>query len=77
VETKKWALHGDQLKRAPKGFDPDHPLIDDLRRTSFAFTRPLSEREATGTKFLDLFVDRCADTLPVLRWQAKAIGLPF
>jgi uncharacterized protein (TIGR02453 family) len=77
VEAKKWALHGDQLKRAPKGFDPDHPLIDDLRRTSFAFTRPLSEREATGTKFLDLFVDRCADTLPVLRWQAKAIGLPF
>jgi uncharacterized protein (TIGR02453 family) len=77
VHAKKWESHGDRLQRAPKGFDPDHPLIDDLKRKSFAFTRPLTEREVTSTKLLDLFVDRCADTLPVLRWQAKAIGLPY
>lgn len=77
ARAKKWELHGESLKRAPKGFDADHPLIDDLRRTSFAFTHPLSEREATSTKLVDLFVDRCAQTLPVLRWQANVVGLPF
>jgi uncharacterized protein (TIGR02453 family) len=77
VVARKWDHHGDQLKRAPQGFDADHPLIDDLRRTSHAFTHGVTEREVTSTKLLDLFVERCAETLPVLRWQAKAIGVPF
>jgi uncharacterized protein (TIGR02453 family) len=77
VLGKRWAQHGDQLTRAPRGFDADHPLVDDLRRTSHAFTRAVSEREVTSTRLVDLFVDRCAETLPALRWQAKAVGVPF
>ena len=26
---------GDQLKRVPRGYDPNHPFVDDLRRKSF------------------------------------------
>lgn len=29
---KRWRLEGDSLVRVPKGFDPLHPLADDLRR---------------------------------------------
>lgn len=33
------ALDGESLKRAPKGYDPDHPLVEDLKRKDFcAFT---------------------------------------
>ncbi len=28
-------LGGESLKRAPRGFDPDHPLIEDLKRKDF------------------------------------------
>jgi uncharacterized protein (TIGR02453 family) len=77
VTAQGWDQHGDQLTRAPRGFDPDHPLIDDLRRTSHAFVRRLSEREVTARTFPETFVSRCEQTLPVLRWQAKALGVPF
>ena len=30
-----FAFSGDSLKRAPKGFDPEHKLIDDLKRKDF------------------------------------------
>jgi len=29
------ALEGDMLSRPPKGYDPGHPLIDDLKRKDF------------------------------------------
>ena len=36
VTTKQgFELHGDSLKRAPKGFDPEHLLIEDLKRKDF------------------------------------------
>jgi uncharacterized protein (TIGR02453 family) len=35
LSRSDFTLSGDSLKRAPKGFDPDHPLIDDLRRKDF------------------------------------------
>jgi uncharacterized protein (TIGR02453 family) len=77
VVGKGWSLHGDQLTRAPRGFDPGHPLIDDLRRTSLAFTRPITERQITSPKLVEQFVAWCEQTLPVLRWQAKTLAVPF
>lgn len=35
MSRSNFELVGDSLKRAPKGFDPDHSLIDDLRRKDF------------------------------------------
>lgn len=74
---KAWDLHGASLKRAPRGWDPDHPLIEDLRRTSWALMRPATEEEATSEGFLDLFIERCAETKPFLRFLCRAIDVPF
>ena len=38
-----YTLEGDSLKRAPRGFDPDHPLIDHLKRKSFVAGTGFSE----------------------------------
>ena len=35
-------MAGDSLKRPPAGFDPNHPLVEDLKRKDFA----LMTREA-------------------------------
>ena len=39
-----WTMGGDALKRAPKGFDPEHPLIEDLRRKDFIASRKLTKK---------------------------------
>lgn len=74
-----YELHGsDQmLKRAPKGFDPEHRHIDDLRRKSFAVWRPLSDDEVTSDDLLETFVARCTDAQPLMRFLCKAIGVAW
>ena len=40
--------HAPPLKTAPRGYDKDHPMVADLRRTVFAADAPLSKAEFTG-----------------------------
>lgn len=68
---------GDPLKTSPRGFDPDHPRIDDLNRTSFTVLRSFEESDATSDDFLDTFVDWCADAAPFLRFLCAAQKVPF
>src|SRR5205807_6149668 len=47
-----WDLgDGDKLTRPPKGYDPEHPMIEDLKRRSFAAGAELSEAEACSPQF--------------------------
>src|SRR6266849_3548276 len=70
--------HGDEsLRRAPRGFDPDHPLVEDLKRTSFTTGRPFTEKQACSPNFGDVFVSACRQEAPLMKFLAKALGLPF
>ena len=70
--------HGDaSLGRPPRGFDPEHPLIEDLKRTSFTVGRQFTEKHACSPTFPALFVRACRDEAPLMKFLAKAIGLPF
>lgn len=63
--TAEYSLAGDSLKRAPKGFDPEHPLIDDLRRKDF-----IGVRNVPQTFVLD-------DDLPRELGRTFKKGMPF
>src|SRR5712691_6539083 len=39
VLRSRVAVEGDSLKRPPPGYDPNHPLIQDLRRKDFVSSR--------------------------------------
>ena len=52
-------LDGESLKRPPKGFDPEHPLIEDLKRKDHVGTCMFDEDEATAPGFIDVFADAC------------------
>jgi uncharacterized protein (TIGR02453 family) len=70
--------HGEAaLRRAPRGFDPDHPLIEDLKRTSFTVGRRFTDRQACAPGFPALFVRACRDEAPLMRFLARALDLPF
>lgn len=45
-------LRGEQLKTAPKGFDPDHEAIDLLRYKQFLLRRPFTDEEVLSEHFL-------------------------
>lgn len=70
-------LGGGSLKRAPRGFDPEHPLIDHLRRTDFVCFADLTEADAMSQDFLDRFTDVCQAAAPFVRFLAGAVGLEF
>jgi uncharacterized protein (TIGR02453 family) len=77
VFHQTFTLVGDELKRPPRGFDPSHPLIDDLRRKDFAGVSPLTQTDVTSEGFLELFADRCRRATPLLEFLCRATGVPF
>ncbi len=70
-------LAGDSLKRAPKGYDPDHQLIEDLRRKDFIAVTKLKEKDLTAVAFLDRFAKTCTAAKPFMRYLTEAVGLDF
>ena len=70
-------LTGDSLIRAPKGYDPNHPLIVDLRRKDFIGVANLSTDALMSDDFLDSFAGLCRDAAPFQRWLCRAIGVPY
>ena len=75
--AKIFTLGGDSLKRAPKGYDPEHPLIDDLKRKDFIASTSLTEVEACEADFIDRFADMCRTTSPFMAFLTTVIGLPW
>jgi uncharacterized protein (TIGR02453 family) len=69
--------YDDDLKRVPRGFDPDGPYADDLRRKSFTASTPLRERDITAAGFPDRFLGECRRLDPLNSYLAKAIGVPY
>jgi uncharacterized protein (TIGR02453 family) len=71
--------HGgvDALKRAPKGFDPDHPLVAELKKKSHLATRPLTREELTSPDLDGIVAGYLAEAVPFLRWLTEAAGAPF
>ena len=77
VEELGWSFEGDSLKRAPRGFDPEHPLIEDIRRKDLIVVKRLSEADVTKVDFLDRYAALCAETSLLMRFLADALGLEF
>jgi len=65
------------LKRPPKGYDPAHPLIADLKRTSFVFGREFKVADASRGAFVDQVAECFSASRPMMRFLCTALGLEF
>jgi uncharacterized protein (TIGR02453 family) len=74
---KSWRLGGDSLKRAPAGFDAEHPLIEDLKRKDFIAAVELTEKDACAPGFLERYAAICKDTSPLVRFVCGALEMPY
>ncbi len=70
-------LAGEALKRPPRGYDPDHPLIEDLKRKDFVAITDFPEDEATRPDFLDRFAGIARAGADLTAFLCKAVGVPF
>jgi uncharacterized protein (TIGR02453 family) len=77
TDTRSFRLSGDALKRAPTGFDPDHPLIDDLRRKDFVGVVELTQKEVCAPGFVERFAGSCRDLAPLVRFLCAAVDVPY
>jgi uncharacterized protein (TIGR02453 family) len=75
--TDMWTQTGDSLVRPPKGFQPDHPLIGDLKRKDFAATAPLTQKQVTSAGFIDDLAEMSSAATPYMRFLCGAVGVPY
>jgi len=74
---KTFTMGGDSLKRPPKGFDPEHPLIEDLKRKDYLASIVLNEKIVLEPDFLDYYVELCKTAAPFMEFLTKAVGLDW
>ena len=71
------SLSGDALVRPPKGYDPEHPLIDDVKRKDFVAVTRFTEKHACARDFLDQCAQAYRVQLPLVAFVTSALGLPW
>ena len=68
---------GESLKRAPKGYSVDHPMIDELKRKDFIASTELAHDDVIGAGFLDLVTDLFTTSTPYMQFLCEAVEQPF
>ncbi len=74
---ERFELEGDALTRPPKGYDPEHPLVEDLKRKDFIGVAHLTQTAAAEAGFIERFAGLCKASSPFVRFLCGAVGVPF
>jgi uncharacterized protein (TIGR02453 family) len=81
--TAQWAevrrtgmpIEGQRLTRAPRGFEPSHPFIEDLKRKNLFTLTEFREADAVAPDWLDRYTAGCERAAPLVEFLTKALGL--
>jgi len=73
----RFEIMGDMLSRPPKGYDANHPLIEDLKRKDFIGGAEFTRMEVCSAEFMDLFSSACASASPFMKFLTEAMGLKW
>jgi uncharacterized protein (TIGR02453 family) len=68
---------GESLKRPPRGYAPDHPLIDDLKRKDHVSFCPLTEADVLADDVVDRVAAAFRPAVPYVRFLCRALDLEF
>jgi uncharacterized protein (TIGR02453 family) len=70
----RFELGGDKLARQPRGYDPAHPLIEDLKRKDFIGATDFTRKEVCSDQFLNQFTAACQAAAPFMKFLTEALG---
>jgi uncharacterized protein (TIGR02453 family) len=68
---------GDALTRPPRGYDPGHALIGDIKKKSFFAMHESSAKAAQSPKFADEVAASFAVAAPLMKFLCAAQGVKF
>ena len=67
----------DALKRPPRGFDPDHPMIEDIKRKSFTTGVKITNKQVLADDFMKTFIGACREIAPLMKFLATAADVSW
>lgn len=67
----------ESLAKPPRGFAPDHPFIEDIKRKSFFVTQESNEDAAAKPAFVNDVAKAFADAAPLMQFLCKAVGAKY
>ena len=73
----KFELGGESLSRPPKGYDAEHPLIEDLKRKDFVGVAKIEDKHLTSDAFLKDFAALCRAGGSLNQFICGALGIPY
>lgn len=74
---RRFKRDGDALSRPPRGFDPDHPLIDELKRKDHVGACTLAEKDIVAPGFDKRLAEIFKASTAYQRFLCKALGVSF
>jgi uncharacterized protein (TIGR02453 family) len=61
----------DRLKKAPKGFDPNHPGIEVIKQKEFTPLCNISKKDALSSELADILLEKGITLLPYIEFMFK------
>ena len=74
---RHFKLGGESLMRPPKGFDKEHPLIDDIKRKSFIAVRSMAVEDCLKPQFQRSVETSFKNVSPYMEFLCAAVGVKF
>lgn len=74
---RQFSLGGESLQRPPRGFDKEHPLIDDIKRKSFIAVRTLAVSDCLKPQFQRSVETSFKHATAYMEFLCKAVGVKF
>ena len=75
--AQAYTVEGDRLKRPPKGFDPDHELVEVLKFKDFTGISKLTQKQVISKDFIDEFAKLCLAGGSLVRFICDALDQPY
>jgi len=72
---RKFSLGGESLQRPPRGFDKEHPLIDDIKRKSFIAIQTMKVEDCLRPQFQRTVETSFKNATPYMEFLCAAVGV--
>jgi len=77
VFAKHFELGGESLTRPPRGFDKEHPQIEDIKRKDFIAVKKMATKDALAPIFQRNVEKAFRAADPYMRFLCKAVNVQF
>jgi uncharacterized protein (TIGR02453 family) len=77
VRRSSLTVEGDRLSRPPRGFDPDHQFVEDLKLKDFVTSVSFTDKQVCSPRFVLDFARACQKMSPLMRFLTESLGLEW